>query len=754
MLEETTVVHNQRVGESATHMVHALMKFALAVRYRKNVVLTSMAVAALLGAFYFATATRYYAATAEVLVRQTDPGNFSGSITSEGARQQSLMPTFEGLFTRTRIVEGALKRLSPEDLVDVAGTPRETWPKTLRKNLSAQILHGTQYIEVTYRSQDPEAAVNVVNAVVQSYQDFLRETHKGTAGQLIDVLTKEKVDLTGELAEKERELQDASFQVGDYGIRGGSATVHPIVKRAIYFSDAMSEARRQRLELEVSLDAIRSAVHNGEDLKQHVMTVADAVGREMLLSSLGFSEQDTYMQARMEQTLLEDRAQLASMRKDLGPAHPRVEETTNKIRQAEQYLVGYQQRVNQRLAEMQNTQLGPMLLQMVNQKLSETWQRERSFEQQYRQAENQAVALHAQTARLGNLEHQVQRLRDMHDAMVDKIKDTGVKQGGEEVHTAVMHDPVVAKDPISPSLARVIMMAFFGGLAVGLTLVYVLDVLDDRFRSAEEMQARLDVTVLAMVRQLDVNDAEGIEGLPMHVAPNSAECEAFRTLRTAMELADGDARQIVISSAEPGDGKTTVLANLAVAYAQSQKKTLLIDADLRRPRLTGLMGLRGTEGLSGIIHGQDNVAEMARACVRNSAIPGLDVLPSGPRPSNPAELLANVRFSELLAWAESVYDQILIDSPPALATSDAAVIGRLVDGIVMVVQPEKNRRRMVIRAVESFAGLKIPLLGVVVNRIGSHRDRGYYGHGYDYTTDYGSEDALINDPTADVLEIR
>ena len=690
MLEEPTIVHSEPVGDSATHMVHALMKFALAVRYRKNVVLASLAVAALLGAFYFATATRYYAATAEVFVMQTDPGKFSSSITTEGSRQQSLMPTFEGLFTRKRIVEGALKRLSREDLVDMAGAPREMWPKTLRKNLSAQIQHGTQFIEVTYRSRDSNAAVNVVNAIVESYQDFLRETHKGTAGQLIDVLTKEKTDLTAELAERERELQEASYRIGDYGIRRDSATVHPIVKRAIYFSDAMSEARKQRMELEVSLGAIRSAVHNGKDLKQHVMTVADAVGREMLLNSLGFSHQDAYMQARMEQGLIDNRAQLASMLRDLGPAHPKVEEMTNKIRQAEQYLLGYQQRVNRRLAEIQDTQLGPMLLQMVDQKLSETWQRERSFEQQYRQAENQAVNLHTQITQLGNLEHQVQRLCDMHDAMVEKIKDTGVKQGGEEVRTAVMRDPMVAKDPISPNLARVILMVLTGGLAVGLALVYVFDVLDDRFRSAEEIQARLDVAVLAMVRQLNGNDAEGLQGLPMCVMPNSAECEAFRTLRTALELADSDARQIVISSAEPGDGKTTVLANLAVSYAQSEKKTLLIDADLRRPRLTGLMGMRGTDGLSGIIRGADNVLQMARAHVRNSGIAGLDVLPSGPRPTNPAELLANPRFSELLAWAETVYDQILIDSPPALATSDAAVIGRLVDGVVMVVQPEKN----------------------------------------------------------------
>jgi tyrosine-protein kinase Etk/Wzc len=109
---------------------------------------------------------------------------------------------------------------------------------------------------------------------------------------------------------------------------------------------------------------------------------------------------------------------------------------------------------------------------------------------------------------------------------------------------------------------------------------------------------------------------------------------------------------------------------------------------------------------------------------------GLDVLASGPRPANPAELLGSQRFSELLAWAESVYDQIFIDSPPTLATSDTAVIGRLTNAVLLVVQPAKNRRRLVTRSVDSFAVHKIPLLGIVVNRIGSGKDGDYYGYGY------------------------
>jgi capsular exopolysaccharide synthesis family protein len=248
-----------------------------------------------------------------------------------------------------------------------------------------------------------------------------------------------------------------------------------------------------------------------------------------------------------------------------------------------------------------------------------------------------------------------------------------------------------------------------------------------------------------MVRELEPQEGTGVASLQAYRAPNAAESESFRTLRTALALAEEETSQLVISSPEPGDGKTTVLANLAVTFAQSGKRTLLVDADLRRPRLTAMVGMRGIDGLSSVIRGEEDLVQMAPAHIRPSGLEGLDILPSGPRPTNPAELLGSQRFSELLAWAETVYDHVLIDSPPALATSDTALIGRLTSGVLLVVQPAKNRRRMVMRCAENFAVLKIPLLGLVLNRIGSSKDGyygygGYYGYEYNYHPEAGDEE--------------
>jgi capsular exopolysaccharide synthesis family protein len=269
----------------------------------------------------------------------------------------------------------------------------------------------------------------------------------------------------------------------------------------------------------------------------------------------------------------------------------------------------------------------------------------------------------------------------------------------------------------------------------------VLDALDDRFRSPEEAAQQLDSRLLAIVPKMQLPDNSGLEALAVHAAPSGAETEAFRTLRTALGLCDREPTRMVFSSSEPGDGKTTVLANLGASYAHADKKTLLIDGDMRRPGLTKLFGLRGAEGLSDLLRNDSaTLADLART-VRSAGIPGLYVLPSGPRPQDPSELLGGNQLPSLIAWAETVYDRILIDSPPIMAASDATFIGRLVDGLVLVLQPAKNRRRLVLRAAEAVRSRGVELTGVVLNRVGGLDDpsqdedggtcRNAYGYGGD-----------------------
>jgi len=353
-------------------------------------------------------------------------------------------------------------------------------------------------------------------------------------------------------------------------------------------------------------------------------------------------------------------------------------------------------------------------------------------------------------AELRMVEHDLTRLRNLHDALLTRINNIDIGKDQSDLRVAVVSEPKASNRPVSPRLSLVGMMCLLGGLGVGVALVYVLDVLDDRFRSPEELQEQLRVPVLSMIRRLSLAETVGVRAIQVHVAPESVESEAFRTLRTTLAFSGQDLERIAITSTEPGDGKTTVIANLAVSYAHAGKRTLLIDCDLRRPGLTKLFEMRGRGGVSEILRSDEDLAAMCDERVQATGIAGLDVLPCGPKPSNPAELLSDTRLSDLLAWAETHYDQVLVDCPPILAASDAAIVGRLTDSLILVVQPDKNHRRLVLRAVAGLTAVGVHVGGVIANKISTEKNSTYYGYsGYGYGYGYGYGEPAADDELDD-----
>jgi len=201
-----------------------------------------------------------------------------------------------------------------------------------------------------------------------------------------------------------------------------------------------------------------------------------------------------------------------------------------------------------------------------------------------------------------------------------------------------------------------------------------------------------------------------------------------------------------------------VLSNVGVAYAQAGKRTLLIDADLRKPGLTRLLRMRDRDGLSSVLRSTDEVGSKAEELITSPGVDNLFVLPSGPRPSDPAELLSGERMQQLVAWCEQHFDQVFIDCPPILAASDAALVARLLDGIMLVVQPERNHRRVVLRAAEGLRSMNVNLVGVVANRVGEDSEGYYgYGYGYGYGQGYGMEEedeSAVGDAPPPVVEMQ
>jgi capsular exopolysaccharide synthesis family protein len=712
------------------------MRFWRIFRYRQQVIISTLYCSCLAGAVYYFLAPRYYESTAQLLIVEQKPDQLTA--VGETDTTGNTMATHQKLVTSQVVISEAITRLAPEHRVDLEGIPPQDWTEAISDLLSANTTRRTNIIEVSFRSRSPETAAAVVRAVVESYLDFVKQTHQGAAGDNIVVLTNNHEKVQQELNETQIQLQQFRQRVGHLAVSSDDNMVEPMIQRAVRLNEAVLEAQEKRVSLQATLAAVQMSIQSGEDISQQLMSVDPELQRQILVSSMGLSPQDQQMLGEQQKRLLETRQTMQSLASDFGVNHPRMVALRDQIRSIEEFLGNYHLGADQRLEAIGQSVSSQAVVRILEQSLRQAAEQEQQLIASYEQARTEAARYSDALVQLAMLEREVER-KEMHlDTLEEKIRDFDISQGQGPIKATVVKEPLPSDMPVTPQVRMVAALSLFGGLLFGGLLIYVQDTLDDRFASPEELSAQLGVPILAIVRQMEALVGEGLAAVHTFAQPHAVESEAFRTLRTSLSLSGSECDRILVSSSEPGDGKTTISANLAVAFAQAGKKTLIIDADLRRPGLSAMLNFKGRQGVADVLAGSAPAETVAPTLVQPTELENLDILPVGLRRPNPAELLSGNAFVELLAWADSLYDRVIVDCPPVLAVSDAQIVGQLVDGAVLVVRPDKNHRRSVIRAVESFQETSCHVLGVVANGV-SHDSNGYgYGYGYGYDYGYGS----------------
>jgi capsular exopolysaccharide synthesis family protein len=341
----------------------------------------------------------------------------------------------------------------------------------------------------------------------------------------------------------------------------------------------------------------------------------------------------------------------------------------------------------------------------------------------------------------------IKTLRDVLDGIAKQLRVTEwIKDvGGYEAKTIA--PPGALGGKVAPRAIQVFPIAAIAGLLAGLCLAYLAEISDKSFRTPAEIRRRLGLPVIGHIpfyvpdekaaKRLAAGEAVVDPMICTHYASNSLSSEAYRSVRTALYFnTQGVGHQVIqVTSPNVSDGKSTLAANLAVSIAQSGKRTILIDADCRRPRAHKIFGLTAETGLASVIAGQADLA----SAIQQTQVANLSLLPCGPRPANPSELLTSPRFKELLDIIRAQYDFVIVDTPPLLVVTDPCVVAPRVDGVIMAIRVTKNGRPFAERAKEILASLGANVLGVVVNGLGSQTG-GRYGYGYDqygYGYQYG-----------------
>ncbi len=355
-------------------------------------------------------------------------------------------------------------------------------------------------------------------------------------------------------------------------------------------------------------------------------------------------------------------------------------------------------------------------------------QQEIEDEEAQLEAANSARAIQQYQANINALEQKLSNYQSNYASLLTNV------EGGTN-YISIFESAATPRTPISPNVEQTVLLAAAIGLTLAVGGAFLIEYLDDTIKSPDDVDRIMDLPILGGISR--IQGEEYAEKLVTAREPRSPIAEAYRVLRTNIQFSSVDepTRTLMVTSPGPTEGKSVTLANLAVALAQSGRRVVAVDTDLRRPVLHRAFDVFKSHGLSDVILEPPNPG--LKDHLQATGVDNLWVLPSGSLPPNPAELLGSERFKDLIKELEKHADVILFDSPPVLAVTDAAVLSTCVDGVLIVNEVGRTRRNEARQAVEELRRVGANLLGVVLNRL-SRRNGGYYYHYYYYRAEGGT----------------
>lgn len=566
--------------------------------------------------------------------------------------------------------------------------------------LRVDLLRNTRIVQVTYASPDPQQAALVVNTLME-------QLIKYTIDARLESTRQARAWLNERLTKLQQDLEDQREKLVQYGKENQIVEV----------------GENQTIAIERLMDLNRRLVEAEADRIQ--AEALYTLSKKASVDTLPVVVADPMVQV-LRQRIAEDRRRLVELEKRFTDEWPEVKTLKSQLEESERQLHEAKQRILAKVEADYKTALAR------EQKLREELARQRE----------ETVRQNEQAARLSIQKQQVEASAQVYGGLLQKLNDVDLLSTLETTNIQILDRAQPPTVPARPRKLFNIGVSALIGLLAGILLSLFVEYLDNTVKSTEDVDRLLGLPSLGVVPALESLQRKSRLSLPrLHGSKQPSGPilivddhhrfsfgEAFRSLRTSVLLSNAERppRTILFTSSSPGEGKTTTAVNMALSLAQTGARVIVVDGDLRKPGLHKMFRMKNQLGLCTYLTRAVDLGSV----VEPSRFENLSVIPAGPIPPNPSELLSSSKMREAVTLLSQQYDFVVIDSPP-VSTPDALILSTMVDGVIMVIRCGRTPRDLVHRAKQSLDDVNAKIFGVVLNRVDVNQD-GYYYYYYRY----------------------
>jgi capsular exopolysaccharide synthesis family protein len=612
-----------------------------------------------------------------------------------------------------------------------APLPLEAAVEMLRGRLTVEPAKGSRLVYIKIQDTKPSQARRLSEGIARAYIDHNLEKMVSATGDTV-------VWLSGQLDHFKHELEQTEDSLHEFKKLNDlpSSSIEDLSKMIRLemqeYDNALTHTRLRRQEL--------SARHN--ELSKVEPDSPDQIPASELLSN-GFlgTLRKQYQEA------VSERAQLVAGPDGKGANHPAVKKADEKIALSKEHLV----------SEIRTIQGA------VARDLAIIQQQEAGESNLYEGSRKKAVELNLKELEFHRLDRMRAQNEKLYGVLLEQLKEADLRKMMNTNNIRLIDTPTEPKSPIFPKTGMNVGLGFLGGIVVGVALALLREALDNTLKTPEDVEKRLHVTFLGLLPEVSDDDLDGTKKrrrrtrrikpsltpeLLVHERPASGIAEAARSLRTNLLFMNPDKpyKRILVTSAAPSEGKTTVAVSIAVSLAQGGQRVCIVDCDLRRPRLHRIFDRAGDIGLTNVIVGDATIEEVAKPTV----VPNLYCIPCGPIPPNSADVVASDRFRRILDDLGEGFDRVILDSPPVVAVTDSAILSTLCDGVIMVIRAFKTTFGLSKSGLRTLRDVDAPIAGAVLNAVNLNRHEYYYQRYYYYRREgYGPTTQTDHDGRAE-----